>query len=243
MSTPCLAVDLVTFDVGRTLLTLRPDQPEEWSRVLAEAGMRVEPEPIRDALARERPLAAARREETVPPDHHVSVEAGDHRRRTFVADVLRRAGLDDGDLERAVGAVRAALDSPRMYRVYDDALPTLRELWLRGLKLGVVSNTWPSMPRILLGLGFGEYLGFWVISEFVGVEKPHPEIFARALEIGASEPGRAVHVGDDWDTDVVGARGVGMAAVLVDREGRGRHEPRADVRVVHSLGALLELIG
>jgi putative hydrolase of the HAD superfamily len=208
LSTPCYAVELVTFDIGGTLLTFRPDQIHEWTVVLSEIGLAVSEAHIDAGMAAARPHADEHRRATIGADHRVSVEAGEERRRRYIIEVLRGAGVPESDLPRAEDAVKQAFDSPRMYVVYDDALPALRELWLRGLKLAVVSNTWPSMPRILLELGFGEYLGFWVVSEYVGVEKPAPEIFERALDIAAVEPARALHVGDDYDTDVIGALGV-----------------------------------
>ncbi len=243
MSTPCLAVELVTFDIGGTLLTFRPDQVPEWVRVLAEIGLTVDEGRIQTAIVAERPRARARRAESVPEDHKVSPEAGEARRRRFIRNVLEHAGVADGDLDRATAAVKQAFDSPRMYVAYDDALPALRELWLRGLKLAAVSNTWPSMPKILKALGFAQYLGYWVMSEFVGIEKPAPEIFQRALDIGASEPGRAVHVGDDVTTDVRGALAVGMHAVLLDRQGHFETPPERGVRVIRSLDELLTIIG
>ncbi|HET9017155.1 MAG TPA: HAD-IA family hydrolase [Thermomicrobiaceae bacterium] len=243
MSTPCFAVDLVTFDVGGTLLTFRPDLAHAYAEVLAEAGCPTDGARLAAALDAERPAATARRGESVPPDHRVSVDEGARRRRTFVANVLRNAGVPPAALDGATGAVQRAYDSPRMYAVYDDALPTVRELWGRGLKLGVVANSWPSMPRILLDLGFGDYLGFWVISEFVGVEKPHPAIFARALEIGASEPARALHVGDDYARDVVGAREVGMQAVLLTRHDQVPTDLAHGIPMIRRLDELLTVIG
>ncbi len=243
MSTPCLAVDLVTFDIGGTLLTFRPDQVQEWVRVLAEIGLTVDEKRVHAAIDAERPNARARRVKSVPEDHRVTPEAGEARRRQFIRNVLENAEVEDRVLERATAAVKEAFDSPRMYVAYDDALPTLRELWLRGLKLAAISNTWPSMPKILKALGFDQYLGYWMMSEFVGVEKPAPEIFQRALDFGASEPGRAVHVGDDVTTDVKGALGVGMQAVLLDRGGHFETPPEHGVRVIRRLDELLTLIG
>ena len=243
MSTPCFAVDLVTFDVGGTLLTFRPDLARAYAEVLAECGRTADEARLAAALDLERPAAGQRRRASVPAGHRVSVEEGARRRRTFVSNVLRRAGVPGDDLERCTDAVQRAYDAPRMYEVYDDALPTVRELWSRGLKLGVIANTWPSMPRILLATGFGDYLGFWVISEFVGVEKPHPAIFERALEIGAAEPARALHVGDDYRRDVVGARGVGMQAVLLSRGGALPANLAPGTPVVRHLDQLLDDIG
>jgi putative hydrolase of the HAD superfamily len=231
---------LVTFDIGGTLLTFRPDQVQEWCVVLAEIGVAVEASRIEAALAEARPRAAARRSEMVGADHRVSVEAGEARRRRFIADVLCAAGVADADLPRATDAIKAAFDSPRMYVAYDDALPALRELWLRGLKLAAVSNTWPAMPKVLMALGFDEYLGYWVISEFLGVEKPDPAIFERALDIAGVEPARAIHVGDELTTDVEGALAVGMRAVLLDRRGSANAAVRAPV--IRSLAELLTIV-
>lgn len=243
MSPTCFAVDLVTFDIGGTLLTFRPDQIQEWVSVLGEIGLRADEERIAAAIERERPRARARRQAEVPADHRVSPHAGDARRRRFVWDVLRDSGIPVERLDEATGAIKQALDSPRMYVAYPDALPTLRELWLRGPKLAAISNTWPSMPRILKGLGFAEYLGYWVMSEFVGVEKPAAEIFERALAIGATRPERAVHVGDDYETDVVGALGAGMRAILLDRAGTAALPDARDVTVIRRLDDVLTLIG
>lgn len=242
MSTPCYAVELVTFDVGGTLLTFRPDQIHEWTVVLGEIGLTVSEARIEAATADERARADEHRRATVGADHRVSVKAGEARRRRYITDVLSAAGVARDDLARAENAIKQALDSPRMYVVYDDALPTLRELWLRGLKLAVVSNTWPSMPRILLALGFGAYLGFWVVSEYVGFEKPAPEIFERALDIAAVEPARALHVGDDYESDVVGAIGAEMRAVLLDRSGSAGLGENARVPVIHRLDELLTIV-
>jgi len=240
MSTPCFAVELVTFDLGGTLLTFRPDQVHEWCVVLNEVDVAVDARRIEAAQAEARPRAAAHRRATIGADHQVSAEAGEARRRRYIADVLRRAGVSDADLPRAEDAMKRAFDSPRMYVAYDDALPALRELWLRGLKLAAVSNTWPAMPRVLMALGFDEYLGYWVISEFLGVEKPAPAIFERALDIAAVEPARAIHVGDDAATDIDGALAVGMRAVLLDRSGTAESDGRAPV--IQRLDELLTIV-
>lgn len=243
MSAACSAITLVTFDVGGTLLTFCPDMAHAYAEVLAEAGCPADEARIAEALEVEHRLAAERRAESVPVDHRVSVEAGNHRRHLFVTNVLRAAGVPGDQVEYCAAAVHAALDSARMYRAYDDALPVLRALWERGLKLGVIANTWPAMPRILMEFGFGEYLGFWVISEFVGVEKPHPAIFEKALEIGAAKPSQAMHVGDDYARDVLGARAVGMEAVLIDRSGQLGPVMPDGAPVIHRLDALLEMVG
>lgn len=74
-----------------------------------------------------------------------------------------------------------------------------------------------SFPRI----------SFTVLSYDVGAEKPSREIFdaARTIALGYSgwEESETdfVHVGDDFEKDVKGARQAGWDAILLDRDGTG----------------------
>ena len=85
-----------------------------------------------------------------------------------------------------------------------------------GLVAGVISNSNGSVASILEALGFLPYLDFVLDSSVVGIEKPDPRIFRRALEQAGVAPHEAVYVGDLYSIDVLGARAVGMDAVLLD---------------------------
>lgn len=95
-----------------------------------------------------------------------------------------------------------------------DVGPLLQRLAGRGLRLGVISN-WPlsvTIERYLAAAGWGHYLDAVVVSQRVGVIKPHPAIFGVA-EQELRVPGAAIlHVGDDWMADVVGAKRAGWRA-------------------------------
>lgn len=98
-----------------------------------------------------------------------------------------------------------------------DAEPTLREAAARGFRLGVVSN-WPHAPtidRYVEASGWSPFLSAVVVSQRVGVIKPHPMIFGAAAEQLGLAPGALLHVGDDWAADVVGARGAGWRAAYL----------------------------
>ncbi|MCU0253481.1 MAG: HAD-IA family hydrolase, partial [Acidobacteria bacterium] len=85
-----------------------------------------------------------------------------------------------------------------------------------GRRLAVVSNAEGQVEQDLAAAGFGRYLETVVDSHLVGVAKPHPRIFAIALErlgVGAEQ---ALYVGDVPAYDVAGARAAGMPAVLLD---------------------------
>src|SRR5947209_7134930 len=68
-------------------------------------------------------------------------------------------------------------------------------------------------------VGLGELVDAVVDSGTVGVEKPNPKIFACAAAALGVAPEEAVHVGDLYSVDVVGARAAGSRAILLDPAG------------------------
>jgi putative hydrolase of the HAD superfamily len=95
-------------------------------------------------------------------------------------------------------------------------LPTLKELKNRGLILGLISNVVQDMESTYTELGIQPYLDIKVTSSEVGYDKPRPEIFMAALEKAQVKPEESIFVGDQYHLDIVGARGVGIKAVLID---------------------------
>ena len=92
-----------------------------------------------------------------------------------------------------------------------DADPTLRAARDRGFRLAVLSN-WPlarTVDRYLDAQGWASLFDAVVVSQRVGVIKPHPAIFAAAADAMALAPATILHVGDDWAADVAGARAAG----------------------------------
>ena len=69
--------------------------------------------------------------------------------------------------------------------------------------------------------------------------KPHREIFDEALRFSGCAPDEVVHIGDSYDTDVVGARGAGIRPVLLLR---GRERQHDDTDAADDLEQALELV-
>ncbi|MEM2057998.1 MAG: HAD family hydrolase, partial [Thermoproteota archaeon] len=101
--------------------------------------------------------------------------------------------------------------------------PEVREVLaaLRGrFRLGVISNGPSDIQRYKLKLfDLEREFDPIVISGEVGVAKPDPAIFRRALELARVSPPEALYVGDSPVYDIVGAKGVGMQMVWVNRNG------------------------
>ncbi len=125
------------------------------------------------------------------------------------------------------------------YRLFADVTPALDAVDARGLRCAVVSNWDCSLPAVLAQLGIAERFAMVTVSAVVGFRKPDPRIFAHALAALGLQPEQAIHVGDDRQRDVDGARSAGLRAVLIDRSTEradAGYERIADLR---SLPALL----
>jgi putative hydrolase of the HAD superfamily len=123
-------------------------------------------------------------------------------------------GVDDGELDRFLEAEHVAWDPARRLAAHTHPLlEALREL---GLKLGLVSNAFDPgwlLHRDLQHMGLEERLDVSVFSSEVGMRKPHPAIFERALEALGVAPENALFVGDRLFEDIRGSAELGMTTV------------------------------
>jgi putative hydrolase of the HAD superfamily len=98
-----------------------------------------------------------------------------------------------------------------------ELLWSLREA---GLTVGLVSNRDNPLTGLAIELGIIEHFHFTLAAGQVNSWKPEPEIFHHALRLGGDvAPDDAVYIGDNYYADVIGARGAGISAVLLDEEG------------------------
>ena len=101
----------------------------------------------------------------------------------------------------------------------------------------ITNNGLPYMEKALQSNGLKAE---GVISaDTVRAYKPHREIFDEALRFSGCTPGEVVHIGDSYDTDVAGARGVGIRPVLLLR---GRQQQYDNVDTANDLEDALELV-
>ena len=95
-----------------------------------------------------------------------------------------------------------------------DVLTTLKS---KGYKLAVVSN-WrkQSLSSDIEKLGILPFFDYIADSSVEGVSKPYPAIFNVVFFHLGIRPDEAMHVGDLYYSDVVGAQNAGINAVLFD---------------------------
>jgi putative hydrolase of the HAD superfamily len=202
----------VLLDALGTLLTLAPPGPA-FARVLArEHGLAVADAQAARAFAAE---IAYYREH-----HHEGRDAdslADLRRRC--AAVLRTQLPARAQRALSPQQLAAAMLDALHFTAYPDAPGTLAALRSRGLRLVVASNWDSSLPQVLAHAGLAGLLDGVVTSAEVGEPKPGGAIFAAALTLAGVTANEAVHVGDSPVCDVAGARGAGIAPLLLRRAG------------------------
>jgi len=80
----------------------------------------------------------------------------------------------------------------------------------RRVALGVVSNFYGNVHRILEEAELAPLLATIVDSSVVGVRKPDPTIFALAVRRLGVAPAEVLYVGDSFEKDIVGAHAAGL---------------------------------
>jgi putative hydrolase of the HAD superfamily len=82
-------------------------------------------------------------------------------------------------------------------------------------RLALVSNFThpPAVEQILARVGIGQYFDEVLISGQLGVRKPHPTMFAELTRRFKLAPEDIIFVGDELQTDMIGAQGAGMHTV------------------------------
>ena len=124
-----------------------------------------------------------------------------------------------------------------------DVIPTLTTLRDADIKLGLVVNTfWQGevIDRHLESLGLLEFFTVRAYSSEHGSRKPHPNLFRAALGEMKLPADQVIFVGDDPATDLVGARRVGMKAVLRAATPSKRGRKLADY-IIQRIGQLTEI--
>jgi putative hydrolase of the HAD superfamily len=123
---------------------------------------------------------------------------------------------------------------------YPETKRVLSSLKRRGFTLGVITNATDEVAWRLERVGLGGYFDGITYSQEARSEKPHSRIFRLALGRMDCKPGQAIHVGDSYEADVVGARRVGIRAILVDRRNKAQSPDCHRITTLAGLGDLVQ---
>jgi putative hydrolase of the HAD superfamily len=212
LAVPLDNVNIIFFDLGDTLGEVTRSISEVWLAALSEHGLILQQNALLEALK------AA--EEAYSPKVYEYKGRMPEYWNFYDAYVLNRLGVPDrdGDLSRAVGS--AFIDALKWSRVFPETHSVLSKLKRRGFALGIISNNTDEIFDRMKRLDLVRYFDTITYSQEAGAEKPDPAPFKLALSRAGRAPHECLHLGDSYEMDVVGARGVGIEPILVDRKMR-----------------------
>jgi putative hydrolase of the HAD superfamily len=225
--------EVLFLDVGDTLIRAHPSWAGVYRQGLLESGIDIAEKDLERALLQETQAGGWWLDETpFEPSEAKSFATV----VAFDAAVLARLGYPDLP-EDTFRRIEDAFARRSAWYVFPDVNPALDALNSAGIRLCVISNFVWGAPELIHDLELAGHFEKLVISARVGFQKPNPGIFQAALEQMQVVPERAMHVGDSYRADILGARRLGIRAALI---ARGPNDP-ARLRDEHSDPDLLVL--
>ena len=204
----------VFFDLYGTLATFHPPRELIQANAAAEFGMALTAEGV-DRGYHLADQHMSRQNATAPVRNMSPAEQG-HFFARFEQLVLEGAG-HSVDLETAAAIWKRVRSQRYGLALFDDVVPALGRIRNSGLPTGLISNVNSSGRALADSMGLTGHIDFAITSGDAGAEKPHPAIFHAALSKAGVRPAEAIHVGDQIESDIEGARSAGIRPVLMDR--------------------------
>lgn len=226
----------VFFDAANTLLYPEPPVGELYARTAQKYGVNVG---AADVQAQFRRSWEALQVKAVGDPVRYGIGEADGRRwwHALVAETFRPLGMPH-PFDVFFNELYSLFANPDVWRVYPEVFEVLQALKARDLIMGVLSNWDIRLGPLLEELRLMPYFDHVILSAVVGWEKPHRRIFEAALELACVPADTVLHVGDNYQQDVVGAQQAGMFAVWLCRRGK----ETADCPVISSLRELVTII-
>lgn len=198
----------IFFDLGGTLI-----YPPSGSWMFSDLAYRYFP---RDKLSEPSAQAAMdRASRRLDENHLLHTTDGEYAQfyeyYKTVSDALPELGLTDKDL-RAVTDDKV-YNKADNYGIFSDSVETLKAVYGK-YKLGIISDTWPSIVPLLEHFDILKYFDCITFSFELGTFKPDRRMYEDALSKICLPPENTVFI-DDSARNLDGARAAGINPVLI----------------------------
>jgi putative hydrolase of the HAD superfamily len=229
-----LATRAVLFDVDFTLIAPGPMfRAEGYESFCTRHGMRVDPLRFDEAVAGA--AAVLEGADDTPYDPEIFV--------AYTRRIIERMGGSGSTVDACAREIYDEWAGSHHFELYDEVPDVLRALGAKGVRIGLVSNSHRCLDSFQAHFELRGLIDVGISSPDHGFMKPHPSIFAEALQRLGVVPPDALMVGDSIRHDIEGALGAGMRAALVYRS-LAAHPRAAELsaRGVPILRSLRELV-
>jgi HAD superfamily hydrolase (TIGR01662 family) len=223
----------VFFDVDFTLIYPGPMFRGEGYRAFCERyGMTVDESTFDAAVASAASLLEG--PDDTPYDAEIYIR--------YTRHIIEQMGGRGGNLDACAREIYAEWAACQHFELYDEVPAVLRQLSAAGIRIGLISNSHRCLASFQLHFELQGLIAATVSSSEHGFMKPHPSIFAAALQLVNVPAADSVMVGDSVRQDVDGALQAGMRAVLLHRgKTPAANEAALRARGVPVIASLTEL--
>jgi putative hydrolase of the HAD superfamily len=240
-ASPFEGIRLALFDLDGTLRKIRPSSLEALVSYGADLGLKFDEEARRSAIRWSHKYWSTNEQVR----HDLDRFGREAFLGNYLALVMKALGVDGAEHKDTVSQVVTRFQeefAPEPY-LEPGAKEVLWNLREAGLVVGLVSNRDEPLTGLAIELGIMTHFNFTLAAGQVNCWKPDAGIFQQALKMGGGVPSEeTVYVGDNYYTDVVGARGVGIRAVLLDEEGAFSGKQEEECLVISKLSELKDWV-
>lgn len=155
----------------------------------------------------------------------------------FYKRALAEIGIKDKNEKLSLKLAQDVTLNDNKVVIYDDVLPCFEELKSE-YSISVLSDTWPSLRRVLKNYGVSQYLSGIVLSCDYNEQKSGTKLFEIAIKEWNILPEETVFV-DDSESNLDNASKVGFSCILMDRTGKKKESKYPIVYDLNDLKSIL----
>ena len=220
---------VIFFDVGYTI-----DRPASGDWLLTKRFCELAGERLRRCTPAEVDAAQAAGAEYLGKNHlirDVEEEVEQFLRYYRIVSDALGLGLTGDEIAEAAMDRTYNMDN---YVIYPDARRVIETL-SRTHRLGIISDTWPSIENQLRALDVRQFFSFATYSFALGVFKPDRRMYLDALEKSGCPAEETVFI-DDSPRNLAGAAALGITPILIAADPASDAEtPYARIRALSEL--------
>ena len=130
-----------------------------------------------------------------------------------IAKTLQALGIYSEEKVREIAGKRLAALEDTFNAIPDDTFRLLEELKKRGVKIGLITNTFSDERDLIRKSKLFPYFDAVRISYEEGIRKPDPQMYLSIMEEFGVTPEECLFVGDGGSRELFAARDLGMTAL------------------------------
>lgn len=208
-----MAIKIILFDAGDTLVKARSGHwyiPSNYTVIMARYFVTM---PEKEQLDR----AMAVGLEYLKAHHYILTEREELAQFIqYYTIVLQECGKENLDPAAPYELALDMVYNDEKFVFFPDVFIELDKLIESGYRLGILSNTWPSLDRVFRRKNLRNYFDPFVMSSVTGCFKPDTKIFQYAINQTRLAANEILFI-DDFAENIDAAEKTGMKGLLIDR--------------------------